>query len=168
MVCRGSRRDHSFPLTSFRSKRSEAARAPKTWSPAQGPWRLDSAESVNWETFEEDDADNLIASGRCNDGDTAALASVRVMGRVSRRARRQLMRWTSVVIRVFTISILHDISDRSKPNLDEFGRDPWTEDFETEQTHVGSTASLPTYNARIHAEAAMYTTAWSQLGMRCG
>ncbi|MDD1527476.1 FAD-dependent oxidoreductase [Bradyrhizobium sp. WBOS7] len=54
----------------------------------------DSAETVHWETFEDRnhmhyvplrslvhrDSDNLIAAGRCIDGDVAALASVRVMG----------------------------------------------------------------------------------------
>ena len=54
----------------------------------------DSAEKVHWEKFDDPDhmhyvplgslvhrdADNLIAAGRCMDGDVAALASVRVMG----------------------------------------------------------------------------------------
>lgn len=51
------------------------------------------AEDVHWEEFGDDhmhyvplgslvhrDADNLVAAGRCIDGDTAALSSVRVMG----------------------------------------------------------------------------------------
>jgi len=54
----------------------------------------DSVEKVHWEKFDDPDhmhyvplrslvhrdADNLIAAGRCMDGDVAALASVRVMG----------------------------------------------------------------------------------------
>ena len=53
----------------------------------------DSAEAVSWERFGPEhvhhvplgsmvhrDADNLVAAGRCIDGDVAALASVRVMG----------------------------------------------------------------------------------------
>lgn len=53
----------------------------------------DSAEDVHWEEFADDhmhfvpfgamvpvEADNLVAAGRCIDGETAALSSVRVMG----------------------------------------------------------------------------------------
>ncbi len=63
---------------------------------ARAAWSIelhDSPEAVYWEPFGDDhmhyvplsamiseDADNLVAAGRCIDGDVAALSSVRVMG----------------------------------------------------------------------------------------
>ena len=101
----------------------------------------DSAEGVSWEMFNDDDhmhyvplrsmvhrdADNLIAAGRCIDGDAAALASVRVMGPCFAMGQA-----AAHALNVCAKRSLHEI-DLSrllaclKPNLDEFRQDPWTD-----------------------------------------
>ena len=62
----------------------------------------DRPEGYVWEAFADDhvhyvpfgslvssEADNVVAAGRCIDGDSAALSSVRVMGPVHRHGRRR-------------------------------------------------------------------------------
>lgn len=104
----------------------------------------DSAEGVSWEIFDDDDhmhyvplrsmvhrdADNLIAAGRCIDGDTAALASVRVMGPCFAMGQA-----AANALDVCGQGSLHEIdlprlSARLKPNLEEFRQDPWTADIQ--------------------------------------
>jgi len=77
------------------------------------------------------EADNLVAAGRCIDGDTAALASVRVMGpcfAMGQAAAHALDLCQSGSLHQIDLSRL---SERLKPNLDEFRRDPWTQDAPT-------------------------------------
>jgi glycine/D-amino acid oxidase-like deaminating enzyme len=102
----------------------------------------DSVEGVSWEIFQADDhmhyvplrsmvhrdADNLVAAGRCIDGDTAALASVRVMGpcfAMGQAAAHALDLCENGSLHQIDLSKL---SERLKPNLDEYRRDPWTQD----------------------------------------
>jgi glycine/D-amino acid oxidase-like deaminating enzyme len=102
----------------------------------------DSAEGVSWEEFDNDDhmhyvplrsmvhrdADNLIAAGRCIDGDTAALASVRVMGpcfAMGQAAAHALDLCENGSLHQIDLSRL---TSRLTANLDEFRRDPWTDD----------------------------------------
>jgi len=104
----------------------------------------DSAEAVSWETFDDDhhmhyvplrsmvhrDADNLIAAGRCIDGDAAALASVRVMGPCFAMGQA-----AANALDVCGPGSLHEIDlprllARLQPNLEEFRQDPWTADIQ--------------------------------------
>ncbi|MBW7970206.1 FAD-dependent oxidoreductase [Bradyrhizobium sp. BR 10289] len=107
----------------------------------------DTAEGVSWEKFDDDDhmhyvplrsmvhrdADNLIAAGRCIDGDTAALASVRVMGPCFAMGQA-----AAHALDIQGKNSLHDIdlrtlSARLKPNLEEFRKDPWTDDLHEDE-----------------------------------
>ena len=67
--------------------------APPVVLPVDGPPHAGQPEGYLWEPFSDDhlhyvplrslipaDADNVLATGRCIDGDAAALSSVRVMG----------------------------------------------------------------------------------------
>lgn len=99
----------------------------------------DSAERVHWETFDDPDhmhyvplrslvhrdADNLIAAGRCMDGDVAALASVRVMGPCFAMGQA-----AAHALEIAGRKSLHEIdvvqlSDRVRDNLDGGRPDPW-------------------------------------------
>jgi hypothetical protein len=113
----------------------------------------DIAEGVNWEIFDGDDhmhyvplrsmvhrdADNLIAAGRCIDGDTAALASVRVMGPCFAMGQA-----AAHALDVCGKDSLHDVdlsrlSARLRPNLEELRQDPWTEDVLAASTDTSRT-----------------------------
>ena len=95
---------------------------------------------VSWEMFDDPDhmhyvplrcmvhrdADNLVAAGRCIDGDTAALASVRVMGPCFAMGQA-----AAHALNICEHGSLHQIqtsllTDRLRSNLEEFRRDPWT------------------------------------------
>jgi hypothetical protein len=99
----------------------------------------DSAEKVHWETFQSSDhmhyvplgslvhrdADNLIAAGRCIDGDVAALASVRVMGpcfAMGQAAAHALDISGSKSLHEVDVSRL---ADRLRCNLEGGKPDPW-------------------------------------------
>jgi hypothetical protein len=100
----------------------------------------DRAEGVSWEMFSTPehihyvplrsmvhrDADNLVAAGRCIDGDTAALASVRVMGPCFAMGQA-----AAHALDLSRRRSLHDVdpsllASRLRPNLDHTHRDPWT------------------------------------------
>ena len=100
----------------------------------------DFAGGVSWEMFDDPDhmhyvplrcmvhrdADNLVAAGRCIDGDTAALASVRVMGPCFAMGQA-----AAHALNICEHGSLHQIqtsllTDRLRSNLEEFRRDPWT------------------------------------------
>ncbi|MBV9559614.1 MAG: FAD-dependent oxidoreductase [Bradyrhizobium sp.] len=135
---------HQLSIEEVRSgKRPEDAVARCSW-PVEAH---DTAEGVSWETFDGDDhmhyvplrsmvhrdADNLIAAGRCIDGDTAALASVRVMGPCFAMGQA-----AAHALDIRGDRSLHDIdlpgfSARLKPNLEEFRKDPWTEDLREDE-----------------------------------
>ena len=100
----------------------------------------DRAEGVSWEMFEKSDhihyvplrsmvhrdADNLVAAGRCIDGDTAALASVRVMGpcfAMGQAAAHALDLCGHRSLHDVDLSLL---ASRLRPNLEDVRRDPWT------------------------------------------
>jgi hypothetical protein len=99
----------------------------------------DSAEKVHWETFGDSnhmhyvplrslvhrDADNLIAAGRCMDGDVAALASVRVMGSCFAMGQA-----AAHALDIAGRKSLHEVdlnllADRVRDNLDGGRMDPW-------------------------------------------
>jgi hypothetical protein len=99
----------------------------------------DSAEKVHWETFDDPDhmhyvplrsmvhrdADNLIAAGRCVDGDVAALASVRVMGPCFAMGQA-----AAHALDIAGRKSLHEIdvvqlANRVRTNLDGGRPDPW-------------------------------------------
>jgi hypothetical protein len=101
----------------------------------------DSAEKVHWETFADRehmhyvplrslvhrDADNLIAAGRCMDGDVAALASVRVMGPCFAMGQA-----AAHALDISGRKSLHEVdldrlADRVRDNLDGEKIDPWCE-----------------------------------------
>ncbi|MET4085634.1 FAD-dependent oxidoreductase [Bradyrhizobium sp. S3.5.5] len=100
----------------------------------------DRAEGVSWEMFGAPehmhyvplrsmvhrDADNLVAAGRCIDGDTAALASVRVMGpcfAMGQAAAHALDLSPRRSLHNVDLSLL---ASRLRPNLDHAHRDSWT------------------------------------------
>lgn len=73
------------------------------------------------------DADNLVAAGRCIDGDTAALASVRVMGpcfAMGQAAAHLFKLAGSRPVREVPIA---GVADALRANLEDFVIDPWTE-----------------------------------------
>lgn len=101
----------------------------------------DSAERVSWERFEEPDhmhyvplgsllhrdADNLVAAGRCIDGDTAALASVRVMGPCFAMGQA-----AAHALDLSGAGSVHEVDlgqmrTRLRENLDTERMDPWCE-----------------------------------------
>ena len=99
----------------------------------------DGAEKVHWEVFGDRnhmhyvplrslvhrDADNLIAAGRCMDGDVAALASVRVMGPCF--AMGQAAAHALDISRHKSLHEVdpHQLSDRLRHNLDGGKMDQW-------------------------------------------
>ena len=72
------------------------------------------------------DADNLVAAGRCIDADTAALASVRVLGPCFAMGQA-----AAHALDLCEDRSLHEIdtgalTDRLRDNLEGSKRDPWT------------------------------------------
>lgn len=101
----------------------------------------DKAETVHWEKFSDrnhmhhvpfgslvpQDADNLVAAGRCIDGDVGALASVRVMGpcfAMGQAAAHALNLAGSESVHQIDIARLQD---RLRDNLETNRTDPWCE-----------------------------------------
>lgn len=100
----------------------------------------DNAETVSWEVFGPDhvhwvplrsllhrDADNLVAAGRCADADTAALASIRVMGPCFAMGEA-----AAHALDLAGRGSVHDVSAtaiaaRVRDNLEREVRDPWCE-----------------------------------------
>jgi glycine/D-amino acid oxidase-like deaminating enzyme len=132
---------HQLSIEEVRScERLEDAVARCSW-PVEAH---DSAEGISWELFDGDDhmhyvplrsmvhrdADNLIAAGRCIDGDTAALASVRVMGPCFAMGQA-----AAHALDICEKGSLHQVDlsrllPRLEANLNELRRDPWTEDMQ--------------------------------------
>lgn len=95
-------------------------------------------DGVHWEEFGDDhmhwvplgsmvprDADNLVAAGRCIDGDTAALSSVRVMGpcmAMGQAAAHALDLAGAGSVQQLNVQALRD---RLADNLGRRDRDPW-------------------------------------------
>jgi hypothetical protein len=117
-------------------KRPEDAVARCSW-PVEAH---DMAEGVSWEMFGKPDhmhyvslrsmvhrdADNLVAAGRCIDGDTAALASVRVMGPCFAMGQAAAHALAVCERRSLHEAPLALLSERLRPNLEDWRRDPWT------------------------------------------
>jgi hypothetical protein len=100
----------------------------------------DNAETVSWEVFGPDhihwiplrsllhrDADNLVAAGRCADADTAALASIRVMGPCFAMGEA-----AAHALDIAGDGSVHDlpsaaVAERVRDNLEREVRDPWCE-----------------------------------------
>jgi len=96
------------------------------------------ADGVHWEEFGDDhmhwvplgsmvpkEADNLIAAGRCIDGDTAALSSVRVMGpcmAMGQAAAHALDLAGAGSTHQLDVG---QLQDRLHDNLERADRDPW-------------------------------------------
>lgn len=103
----------------------------------------DSAEGVTWEVFAPNhlhyvplasmvhrDADNLVAAGRCIDGDVAALASVRVMGpcfAMGQAAAHALDLCGRGSLHEVIAQRSSELADRVRDNLDRLAPDPWNE-----------------------------------------
>jgi hypothetical protein len=97
------------------------------------------AEGVHWEEFGDDhmhwvplgsmtpaDADNLVAAGRCVDGDVAALASIRVIGpcmAMGQAAAHALDLAGAGSVHQLDLGALQD---RVRDNLERADHDPWT------------------------------------------
>ena len=128
---------HQLTIDEVRTgHRSEDAIARCSW-PVEAH---DSAEKVHWEKFDRDhmhyvplgslvhrDADNLIAAGRCMDGDVAALASVRVMGPCFAMGQA-----AAHALDIVGRNSLHDVkvdelAHRVRDNLDARKMDAWCE-----------------------------------------
>ena len=130
--------DHHLTLDEVRSgRRPKDAVARCTW-PVEAH---NSAERVHWEEFKDPghmhyvplssmihrDADNLVAAGRCIDGDTAALASVRVMGpcfAMGQAAAHALKLAGAGSVRDVSFA---ELECALSANLENFAVDPWTE-----------------------------------------
>lgn len=152
----GNVRVRSYGQTGIRQTRWYVADHHLTLDEVRSGWRPDdavarcswpveahnTAEEVHWELFEADDhihyvplstmihrdAENLVAAGRCIDGDTAALASVRVMGpcfAMGQAAAHALRLAGTGSVRDVARS---DLESSIHANLNEFRIDPWTED----------------------------------------
>lgn len=130
---------HQLTLDEVRSgHRPPDAVARCSW-PVEGH---DAAESVHWETFGPDhmhwvalrsmvhrEADNLVAAGRCIDADTAALASVRVMGPCFAMGQAA----AHALDLAGPSGSLHDVNaqamaERVRDNLEGASFDPWCEE----------------------------------------
>jgi hypothetical protein len=130
---------HQLTLAEVRAgHRPEDAVARCSW-PVEGH---DSAEAVHWETFGPEhmhwvplrsmvhrDVDNLVAAGRCIDADTAALASVRVMGPCFAMGQAA----AHALDLAGSTGSLHEIkpgaiAERVRENLEGVVYDPWCED----------------------------------------
>jgi hypothetical protein len=98
-----------------------------------------SAERVHWEMFEGEehmhyvplrslvhrDADNLIAAGRCIDGDVAALASVRVMGPCFAMGQAAAHALDLAGRKSLHEVDAHELAGRVRDNLEGCRFDPW-------------------------------------------
>ena len=101
----------------------------------------DSVERVSWERFDgadhmhwvplgsllHRDTDNLVAAGRCIDGDTAALASVRVMGPCFAMGQAAAHALDLTLRRSVHEVDLSQLRTRLHDNLEGARHDPWCE-----------------------------------------